>query len=118
MDPSPASNAAAAKIAQSVDKGLVDINTSLSYQGSAAAGTGMVLTSNGLVLTNNHVIEGATSITARDVNNNKVYTATVVGYDVTKDIAVLQLKNASGLSTVSLGKLQQSEQGRTSRRHR
>ena len=100
---STANNAAAAKIAQSVDKGLVDINTSLSYQGSEAAGTGMVLTSNGLVLTNNHVIEGATSITARDVNNNKVYTATVVGYEVTKDIAVLQLKNASGLSTVSLG---------------
>ena len=100
---SATSNAAAAKIAQSVDKGLVDINTSLSYQGSQAAGTGMVLTSNGLVLTNNHVIQGATSITARDVNNNKVYTATVVGYDISKDVAILQLKNASGLATVSLG---------------
>jgi len=100
---SSASSAAAAKIAQSVDKGLVDINTSLSYQGSQAAGTGMVLTSNGLVLTNNHVIQGATSITARDVNNNKVYTATVVGYDISKDVALLQLKNASGLATVSLG---------------
>ena len=100
---SSTSSAAAAKIAQSVDKGLVDINTSLSYQGSQAAGTGMVLTSNGLVLTNNHVIQGATSITARDVNNNKVYTATVVGYDISKDVALLQLKNASGLATVSLG---------------
>jgi S1-C subfamily serine protease len=63
----------------------------------------MVLTSNGLVLTNNHVIEGATSITARDVGNGKVYTATVVGYDVSKDVAVLQLKDASGLATVKLG---------------
>jgi S1-C subfamily serine protease len=101
--PSASTNAAAAKIAKSVDKGLVDINTSLSYQDGAAAGTGMVLTSNGLVLTNNHVIEGATSITARDVNNGRVYSATVVGYDITKDVAVLQLKDASGLSTVSLG---------------
>jgi S1-C subfamily serine protease len=100
---SASSDAAAAKIAKSVDKGLVDINTDLSYQGSEAAGTGMVLTSNGLVLTNNHVIEGATTITARDVNNGKVYTASVVGYDISKDIAVLQLKNASGLKTVSLG---------------
>jgi S1-C subfamily serine protease len=101
--PSKAADAAAAKIAKSVDKGLVDINTNLSYEASEAAGTGMVLTSNGLVLTNNHVIEGATSITARDVNNNKVYTATVVGYDISKDVAILQLKDASGLATVSLG---------------
>jgi len=100
---SSTSNAAAAKIAKSVDPGLVDIDTSLSYQDSSAAGTGMVLTSNGLVLTNNHVIEGATSITARDVGNGKVYTATVVGYDVNKDVAILQLKDASGLKTVSLG---------------
>jgi S1-C subfamily serine protease len=100
---SAATNAAAAKIAKSVDQGLVDINTSLSYQGNQAAGTGMVITSGGLVLTNNHVIEGATSITARDVANNKLYTATVVGYDPSKDVAVLQLANASGLPTVAIG---------------
>ncbi len=100
---SSSSNSAAAKIATSVDPGLVDIDTSLSYEESSAAGTGMVLTSKGLVLTNNHVIEGATSITARDVGNGKVYTATVVGYDESKDIAILQLKDASGLATISLG---------------
>jgi S1-C subfamily serine protease len=63
----------------------------------------MILTSNGYVLTNNHVIEGSTSITARDVATGKSYTGTVVGYDLTKDIAVLKLRNASGLTTVSLG---------------
>jgi S1-C subfamily serine protease len=94
---------AAAKIAKNVDPGLVDINTNISYQDATAAGTGMVLTSNGLVLTNNHVIEGSTSITARDVATGKTYTAKVVGYDMAKDIAVLQLENASGLTTVSLG---------------
>jgi S1-C subfamily serine protease len=57
------------------------------------------------------VIEGATSITARDVSNDKVYTATVVGYDPSKDIAVLQLKNASGLSTVSLGNSKKLSKG-------
>jgi S1-C subfamily serine protease len=92
-----------AAIANSVDPGLVDIDTELKYQDSAAAGTGMVLTSNGEVLTNNHVIEGATSITATDVGNGKTYQAEVVGYDRTGDVAVIQLENASGLRTVSLG---------------
>jgi S1-C subfamily serine protease len=62
----------------------------------------MVLTSTGEVLTNNHVIDGATSIKARDVGNGRTYTAKVVGYDKTRDVAVLQLVNASGLTTVSL----------------
>ena len=93
----------AASIASKVDPGLVDINTTLSYEEDEAAGTGMVLTSNGEVLTNNHVIEGATSISVTDVGNGQTYGATVVGYDVSKDLAVLQLHNASGLQTVTLG---------------
>jgi S1-C subfamily serine protease len=94
---------AAAKVAKEVDPGLVDINTGISYQNATAAGTGMVLSAKGLVLTNNHVIEGATSISATDIATGKTYKATVVGYDVDKDIAVLKLQNASGLKTVSLG---------------
>ena len=94
-------NAAAAKIATSVDPGLVDINTTLSYQQSAASGTGMVISSNGLVLTNNHVIAGATSISVRDAATGHVYPATVVGYDQSSDVALLQLQNASGLKTVT-----------------
>ena len=62
----------------------------------------MVLTSNGIVLTNNHVVEGETSITVTDIGNGKTYSATVVGYDRSADVAVLQLANASGLSTVTL----------------
>jgi len=99
--PSSAANAAAAKIATSVDPGLVDITTQLSYQQSSAAGTGLIISSNGLILTNNHVINGATSISVRDVATGKVYQATVVGYDETSDVAVLQLTNASGLTTIT-----------------
>jgi len=90
-------------IASKVDPGLVDINTTLSYQGAQAAGTGIVLTSSGEVLTNNHVIDGATSISVTDVGNGQTYSATVVGYDITHDLAVLQLHGASGLQTVSIG---------------
>jgi S1-C subfamily serine protease len=93
----------AAAIANNVDPGLVDIDTQLKYQGTAEAGTGMVLTGDGEVLTNNHVIEGATTITATDVATGKTYQAEVVGYDRTNDVAVIQLQNASGLRTVSVG---------------
>ena len=86
-----------------VSAGLVDINVTLGYQRASAAGTGMVLTSSGEVLTNNHVIQGATSISVTDVGNGKNYSANVVGYDSSQDVAVLQLAGASGLTTVQLG---------------
>jgi S1-C subfamily serine protease len=92
-----------AAIASKVDPGIVDITSTLGYQATTAEGTGMVLTSSGEVLTNNHVIEGATAIKATDVGNGQTYTAKVVGYDSTDDVAVLQLQGASGLATVSLG---------------
>jgi len=90
-----------ASIAAKVDPGLVDINTNLSYEDEQAAGTGMVLTSSGEILTNNHVIDGATSISVTDVGNGKTYTGDVVGYDRTGDVAVVKLVGASGLQTVT-----------------
>jgi S1-C subfamily serine protease len=91
------------QIAAKVSPGLVDVNATLGDQNATSAGTGLVLTSTGEVLTNNHVIDGATSITATDVENGRTYKATVVGYDASKDLAVLQLQRASGLKTVILG---------------
>ncbi len=93
----------ASAIAAKVDPGLVDINTTLGYAQEQAAGTGIVLTSSGVILTNNHVIDGATTISVSDIGNQKTYTASVVGYDRTGDVAVLQLHNASGLQTANLG---------------
>jgi S1-C subfamily serine protease len=90
-------------IAGKVDPGLVDIDTILGFEGEEAAGTGIVLTSSGEILTNNHVINGATAISVTDIGNGKTYSAAVVGYDTTKDIAVLQLHDASGLQTASIG---------------
>ena len=85
-----------------MDPALVDIDTTLAQTG-AAAGTGMVLTSSGLVLTNNHVIENATTINVQIVGTGQTYTAHVVGYSVTDDVALLQLQNASGLKTINVG---------------
>ena len=89
-------------LAARVDPGLVDVTATLGYQQVISAGTGMVLTASGLVVTNNHVIEGATSVTVTDVGNHRTYIAAVVGYDQSEDIAVLQLAGASGLKTVTL----------------
>lgn len=94
------STLASATAAQEV--GVVDITSQLTYAQAESAGTGLVLTSSGEILTNNHVVEGATSITVTVVATGAQYTAAVVGTDATDDIAVLQLSNASGLSTANL----------------
>jgi len=91
------------KATEAQQVGVVDINTVLDFGSGKAAGTGIVLTSSGEILTNNHVIEGSTSITITVVSTGKEYTATVVGTDPSDDVAVLQLKNASGLQTAKLG---------------
>jgi S1-C subfamily serine protease len=96
-------SAQVAAIAAKVNPAVVDVNTVLGYQNGRAAGTGVVLTSDGLILTNNHVVAGATSISVTDVGNGKTYTASVVGYDRAHDIAVLKLSSAAGLTTATLG---------------
>lgn len=97
------SSATAATAAEKV--GLVTIVSTLNYdESSKSAGTGMVMTSDGEILTNNHVVQGATSIQVTVVSTGKTYTADVVGTDATHDVAVLKLQDASGLATVSFDK--------------
>ena len=81
--------------------GVVAIDTVLAYQGAEADFNGIVLTADGEILTNNHVIAGATSITVTIVSSGESYPATVVGTDVTDDVAVLQLSGASDLTTAN-----------------
>ncbi len=102
--PEPGSGGSGVSGSQSsVARGLVIINTTLQYSGEQAAGTGMVINPDGLVLTNNHVIESATKITATVASTGQNYVAKVVGYDLTGDIALLQLQNPSGLHAVPIG---------------
>jgi S1-C subfamily serine protease len=93
----------AAAIANQDDAAIVDVVTTLGYQNGQAAGTGIVLTSSGEILTNHHVIQGSTSITVKVSNSSQTYKATVVGFDATDDIAILQAEGASGLTTAPLG---------------
>lgn len=89
------------KADQSQLTGLVRIVSTMKYAEAKAAGTGLVLTSDGEVVTNHHVVEGATSIKVTVMSTGKSYTARVVGTDPTSDVAVLQLVGASGLDTVT-----------------
>jgi len=95
--------ASEAAILKKVGPGLVVINTTLQYTSEAAAGTGMVISAGGRLLTNNHVIENATKISATVASTGRTYPVKVVGYDVTGDIALLQMQGASGLHTIPIG---------------
>jgi len=92
-------------IINKVQPEIVDITSELGYSGGQAEATGMVISADGEILTNNHVISGSTKLRATIVGdrNNRTYTATVVGYDATDDVAVIKLQNASGLKTIPLG---------------
>ncbi|HEV7206874.1 MAG TPA: trypsin-like peptidase domain-containing protein [Jatrophihabitans sp.] len=79
--------------------GIVTVVSVLKYQNAEGAGTGMVLSSDGEILTNNHVVNGATSITVTVETTGRSYRADVVGTAPTEDVAVIKLRNASGLQT-------------------
>lgn len=96
-------SSASAGVTSLLTRGLVDINVNFGLQGASGAATGMVLTPSGEVLTNNHVVDGATAISVTDIGNGRTYSASVVGYDRSRDLAVLQLRAASGLASVPIG---------------
>jgi S1-C subfamily serine protease len=96
-----------------VEPGMVIINSTIQYQSEAGAGTGMVINSDGLVLTNNHVIEDSTKLSATVVATGKTYPATVLGYDTTGDIALIRLQGAPALKTVPIGNSSTVKTGNT-----
>src|SRR5690625_2410352 len=54
-------------------------------------GTGMVVSSDGLAITNYHVVESSMSVSITMADTNQRYSATVLGRDADRDIAVLQI---------------------------
>ncbi|MEW2503957.1 trypsin-like peptidase domain-containing protein [Amycolatopsis sp. NPDC047767] len=87
----------AAKVLPSVVQVNVDTG-----QGEAI-GSGVILTSDGRILTNAHVVDGAVGDVTITTSDGKKYQASVVGADTKGDIAVLQAKDASGLTAATLG---------------
>jgi putative serine protease PepD len=73
--------------------------------GQEAEGSGIVLRSDGVILTNNHVVAAAgapASITVQ-FSDGRTATATVVGTDPASDLAVIKAQGVSGLKAATLG---------------
>jgi len=70
-------------------------------------GTGMIITSNGLVVTNNHVIAAAVgdggTITVTRTGSIKSLPATLIGTNPIDDVALIRINNAKNLPTMTFG---------------
>ncbi|MFG2005239.1 S1C family serine protease [Spirillospora sp. NPDC048911] len=77
--------------------GVVNIFTEQGLRGVGSAGTGIIIDPSGLVLTNNHVIQGATTIRGTNTDTRRTYRAKVLGYQKSGDIALIQLVGAADL---------------------
>lgn len=82
--------------------GVVTIVSDLYYGQGESAGTGVILDSDGTILTNNHVVEGSTTVEVTVESTGETYEARVVGTDATNDVAVLQIDGASGLQAATI----------------
>jgi putative serine protease PepD len=99
-------NVAGAVLA-SVGDAVVEITSSVSgtrwQPGGTGTGSGFVVDASGLILTNNHVVNGATSITVT-FSTGDTRTATVVGSDSGNDLALLRVADLpAGVKVVTLG---------------
>jgi S1-C subfamily serine protease len=88
----------ATAIADAIDPSVVDVVNTLAGGSGLAEGTGIIISSSGLILTNNHVIDGAQSVTVQIDGQGAQLAATVVGYDPADDVALLKINDTSGLS--------------------
>jgi V8-like Glu-specific endopeptidase len=94
------------RVATQVKPSVVTIMTSdasgvTPFSGSSGAGSGFIVTANGLILTNNHVVSGASSLTVI-LDDTRQLPATVVATDAQHDLALVQV-SATGLTPVTLG---------------
>ncbi len=71
--------------------------------GAMGAGTGVILTADGEVLTNNHVIEGASTIEVTLNGESAPRQADLLGAEKDADLALIKIRGASGLPTAQLG---------------
>ncbi|MGW2385208.1 S1C family serine protease [Streptomyces sp. NPDC001658] len=87
-------------VAKAVSPSIVEINAT--SNAGESTGSGVIITDDGEIITNNHVVTGATTVKV-STSDGKTYTAKVLGTDAKKDLALIKLENASGLTPATLG---------------
>ena len=65
-----------------------------------AAGSGVIISSDGYIVTNNHVVDGADELTVT-LNDNKEYSARIIGADATTDLALIKI-DAKNLPAIQI----------------
>ena len=91
-------------ILDNVQESVVTIETSAATAGGVfeGAGTGIVLSADGLVLTNAHVISGSNEINVR-LFDGAIHTAGLVGSQPGDDLAVIKIDGVDDLVAAELG---------------
>ena len=98
-DPSNIGTSNVARAAAVIAPSIVTIDSVSSS--SEAVGTGIIVTSDGEIVTNNHVVEGATSVRVRLRGQTEPIIADVLGADPSNDLALIKLRKASGLTAAT-----------------
>jgi len=65
-------------------------------------GSGFIINRDGFILTNNHVVEGADTITVR-LSDEREFKAKLVGTDPQTDVAMIKIQDSGNLPTLTLG---------------
>lgn len=97
-----------AQIAEKVGPSVVEVTTGgvqtngiFTQYVTEGAGSGVIISEDGYILTNNHVVEGQSTVKVT-TSDKQEYNATIVGTDEKTDIAVLKI-DASGLTPAVIG---------------
>ncbi|SMG56295.1 trypsin-like peptidase domain-containing protein [Paraburkholderia susongensis] len=77
--------------------------------GGEALGSGFIISPDGYILTNNHVVDGASSVSVK-LTDGREFHARVIGKDKTTDVAVVKI-DATNLPTVKIGNPDNSKVG-------
>ncbi|MFD6835229.1 S1C family serine protease [Streptomyces diastaticus] len=89
-----------AGVAEAVGPSIVEVKAAGSS--GQSTGSGVIISEDGEIVTNNHVVSGASQVRVA-TSDGKTYSAEVVGTDSSKDLALLEVQGASGLTAASLG---------------
>lgn len=96
--------AVAEKVSPSVVSIVTQTRSASSFYGSGqAAGTGIIVSKDGYVMTNNHVLEGATSVSIVDSEGELYENVTIIGRDPLNDIAFLKIKSDTEFTPAAIG---------------